>query len=396
MDYLVRERYLKLLRAGRGAVHIIKVITGMRRSGKSVLMQMYADELRSIGVPDSDIVFINLESMEYQGMDKDSLNALLMQRMVPGRMIYVMLDEIQSVEGWEMTLAGLDASGCCDVYVTGSNSDMLSSHLATHISGRHVEIEVLPLSFEEFVRFHGCGDRRKAFTEYLAYGGLPGVDPSRGRRFAEDYLQGVYSTVLVKDVLRASKVGDPAKIDSITRFVFSNIGDVTNISRISKDTGIPESTVSLYMAAMEKAYLVMSCDRYDAVGRRLLKTNRKYYVSDLGLRAAVLGMTAGSDISRPLENLVYLELRRRGYKITVQSYRDAEVDFVASRSDAIEYYQVCQTLASEDTRRREVKALLRPDDNYPKTILTLDEYGLGCQDGIRIVNLLDWLLEDDG
>ena len=261
---------------------------------------------------------------------------------------------------------------------------------------RSSEVEVLPFSFEEFVRFHDIKDRREAFSEYLMYGGLPGVDPSRGSRFAADYLQGVYSTVLVKDVLRASKVGDPAKIDAIIRFIFSNIGNVTNVSRISKDVGIPESTVSLYMRALEEAFLVMPCDRYDAVGRRLLKTNRKYYVSDIGLRSAVLGMAAGTDISRPLENIVYLELRRRGYRLVVQSYRDAEIDFVASRSDSIEYFQVCQTLASEDMKARVVKALLHPEDNYPKTVLTLDEYGLGIQDGVRIANLLDWLLEDGG
>ncbi len=396
MGYLVRERYLNLLRAGRGAVHVVKVITGMRRSGKTVLMQMYVDELKATGVPESDIVYMNLESLEYQGMDKDALNSILRSRMAPGRLTYILLDEIQAVEGWEMTLAGLDAAGCCDVYVTGSNSDMLSSALATHISGRHVEIEVLPFSFEEFVRFHDIKDRREAFSEYLMYGGLPGVDPPRGSRFAADYLQGVYSTVLVKDVLRVSKVGDPAKIDAIIKFIFSNIGNVTNISRISKDVGIPESTVSLYMRALEEALLVMPCDRYDAVGRRLLKTNRKYYVSDIGLRSAVLGMAAGTDISRPLENIVYLELRRRGYRLMVQSYRDAEIDFVASRNDSIEYFQVCQTLASEGTRASEVKALLHPEDNYPKTVLTLDEYGLGIQDGVRIANLLDWLLEDGG
>ena len=303
-------------------------------------------------------------------------------------------DEIQNVDGWETVLSGLVAIGKCDVYVTGSNSDMLSSQLATHISGRHVEIRVFPLSLEEFIRMNGYDDKEKAFEDYLQYGGLPAVDPKRGIRYAKDYLQAVYNTVVVKDILRHVNVSDPTKVESIVRFLCSNIGNITNRSNIAKELGMNDSTVTTYLRAMEESFLILPCERYDMVGRKLLNTNGKIYVMDLGIRNAVLGFAAGRDISRPLENLVYLELIRRGYEVRVGSYRDAEIDFIAVRYDEIQYIQVCQTLSSEDTSEREFRSILRPRDNYPKTILTLDRFGLGDEKGVKVVNLMDWLLSE--
>ncbi|MDC7951428.1 ATP-binding protein [Methanomassiliicoccaceae archaeon COG_1] len=392
--YLVRERYLGKMRAGRGDTDVIKVITGMRRCGKSVLLELYAEELRGSGVPEEDIIHINFERFEYQNVtDRERLNALLSERTSRERLTYVLLDEIQNVKGWELSLSGLEATGRCDVYVTGSNSSMLSSQLATHIAGRHVEIRVYPLSFGEFTEMHGYTDRERAFAEFLECGGLPGVDPSRDSRYREDYLQGVYNTILVKDVLRHANVGDPSKVESIARFLFSNIGNVTNRSSVARETGLPESTVGIYLKAMEDAFLILPCDRYDMVGRKLLSTNGKYYVTDLGIRKAVLDIAAGTDISRPLENVVYVELLRRGYKVRTGSYRDSAVDFLASRYGSTEYFQVCQTLMSEGTRGRETRTLMRPDDNYPKTVLTLDRLGLGNECGIMIKNVIDWLAE---
>jgi len=393
-EYLIREMYLERIRAGRGDTGVIKVITGMRRCGKSVLMEQYADELRRSGVSEDEIIFINFERYEYQDIaDKQQLNEYLFERIDPSRLTYVFLDEIQNVEGWEMSLSALNAAGNCDVYVTGSNSDMLSSQLATHIAGRHVEIRVFPFSFSEFMEMHGYPDRRKAFVQYLDCGGLPGVDPGRDSRYTQDYLQGVYNTIVVKDVLRHISVSDPSKVESIARFLYSNIGNITSKASIAKGTGLPESTVGLYINAMVDAFLVLPCDRYDMVGKKLLSTNGKYYVVDLGVRKAVLDAAAGTDISRPLENLVYVELLRRGYDVRVGSYRDSEIDFMAVRNGSAEYFQVSQTLMSEDTRDRETRALFRPDDNYPKTILTLDEFGLGNEKGIIIRNVLDWLLD---
>lgn len=317
-----------------------------------------------------------------------------MERIPKDRTAYILLDEIQNVDGWELTLSGLNALGNCDVYVTGSNSDLPSSQLATHIAGRHVEIEVFPLSFKEFTELNPYGDRDGALNEYLGVGRLPGIDPSRNDRYADDYLEGAYSTIILKDVVRNLNLSDPVKVGSISRFLFFNIGNITDKSTISKMTGLPESTVSIYLRAMERAFLIQRCDRYDMVGKRLLKTNYKYYVADLGIRRAVLDISAGTDISRPLENIVYIELLRRGYRIRTGSYRDSEVDFIAVRGDAAEYYQVCQTLMSDGTKKRETRSLLRPKDDYPKTILTLDRFGLGDEDGIITRNVLDWLMDE--
>lgn len=392
--YLVREKYLSKIRAGRDDTDVIKVITGMRRCGKSVIMELYVDELRQLGVPDEDIIFINFEKFEFQKIKtSEQLNDYLQQRIIPGHKMYILLDEIQDVRDWELSLSALNVKKNCDVYVTGSNSDMLSSQLATHISGRHVEIEVFPLSFSEYMEMHGYTDKEKAFIEYLECGGLPGVDPTRDLRYRQDYLQGVYNTIVVKDVLRHINVSDPTKVEAIAKFLYANIGNITSKASVAKGTGIPESTVGIYMKAMEEAFLILPCDRYDMVGKKMLSTVGKYYVTDLGMRKAVLNITAGTDISKPLENLVYVELLRRGYDVRVGCYRDSEVDFLAVRYDTMEYIQVCQTLMSDDTRKREIKPLMRPKDNYIKTILTLDHFGLGNENGIFIRNVLEWLLE---
>ena len=392
--YLVREKYLSKIRAGRDDTDVIKVITGMRRCGKSVIMELYVDELRQLGVPDEDIIFINFEKFEFQKIKtSEQLNDYLQQRIIPGHKMYILLDEIQDVRDWELSLSALNVEKNCDVYVTGSNSDMLSSQLATHISGRHVEIEVFPLSFSEYMEMHGYTDKEKAFIEYLECGGLPGVDPTRDLRYRQDYLQGVYNTIVVKDVLRHINVSDPTKVEAIAKFLYANIGNIASKASVAKGTGIPESTVGIYMKAMEEAFLILPCDRYDMVGKKMLSTVGKYYVTDLGMRKAVLNITAGTDISKPLENLVYVELLRRGYDVRVGCYRDSEVDFLAVRYDTMEYIQVCQTLMSDDTRKREIKPLMRPKDNYIKTILTLDHFGLGNENGIFIRNVLEWLLE---
>ena len=393
-EYLIREMYLSKLRAWRDDTDVIKVITGMRRCGKSVLLEQYMNELKNTGVSEEQIIHIDFEKFESEAyLDRKQLNKHLRNSIKPNRITYIFLDKIQNVEGWELTLSALNAEGNCDVYITGSNSDMLSSQLAAHISGRHVEIKVFPLSFAEFMQLNKLSDRDYAFNQYLEWGGFPGLDIEKDARYRADYLQGVYNTIVIKDIIRHTKVGDPTKVESIVRFLLSNIGNITNKSKIAKATGLPESTVGIYLKAMEESFLIESCDRYDIVGKKILSTNGKYYVADIGLRRAVLNINAGTDISKPLEKLVYLELLRRGYKVRVGSYRDTEVDFLAVRDSSMEYYQVCQTLLSENTRDREKRSLLQPKDNYPKTILALDRLGLGNDEGIVIRNVLDWLME---
>ncbi len=395
-DYLVRRNYLDRIAAGRDDCDVIKVITGIRRCGKSVLMKLYREELISSGVDESDILYMDFESFEGRRIrTSEQLDDLIAPMIPKDRTYYVLFDEIQNVKGWEMTLASLNSKGNCDVYITGSNSDMLSSDLATHISGRHVEIKVLPLSLKEFYVKNDYQDKDVAFRDYMEFGGLPGVDPSRGQEYCWDYLQGVFNTVVVKDVMRRTGVVDPEKIRSIAHFLQYNIGNITNDDNIARDLGISGVTVDRYVSAMLEASLFQRCARYDLVTKRLLRTNGKYYVTDLGVRNAELGIATGEDISHPLENVVFLELLRRGYDLRVGSYHDSEIDFITKRHGEMEYYQVCQTILSEGTMNRELRPLSKTKDNYPKTILTLDRFGLGDHDGVKIINLVDWLMDSE-
>ena len=395
-DYLVRERYLKKIRAGRDDCGIIKIITGIRRCGKSVLLKLYRQELIDSGIDDKHILYIDFESFDGRRIrTSEQLDEIIKSNISSNGIFYVLFDEIQNVDGWELTLASLNSQGNCDVYITGSNSDMLSSNLATHISGRHVEIKVLPLSFKEFKVKNNYADDVKALNDYMLIGGFPGIDTSRDREYIMDYLQGIFNTIMVKDVMRHEGITDPQKITAIAHFIQSNIGNITNNDNIAHDTGLGASTISRYISAMKDAILFYHCPRYDMVGRKLLKTNGKYYVTDLGMRNAELGTPAGDDINHPLENIVYLELLRRGYDIRVGSYIDTEIDFVARKGGITEYYQVCQTLLSKETMKREIRSFERTRDNYSKTILTLDKFGLGDREGIKIVNVVDWLLDTE-
>lgn len=384
-----------MLRSGRDMLDVVKVVTGMRRCGKSTLLRMYADELRNSGVADRDIVSINLESSEY--IDLDGPGALLddiLERLDESGINYVFIDEIQNILGWERAISALIVTNRCDIYITGSNSHMLSSELATHISGRYVEIPLTPLSFREYMELYP-GNRRQRFGEYLRFGALPEVDPARGSDFCEAQLVGIYNTVLVKDILARTNRGDARMLDSIARFLYSNIGNLSNIDSIANALDVGNSKVSRYISMLSEAFLFYAVDRYDMVGKRLLKTNGKYYASDLGIRFVALRGSATMDISRPLENLVFLELVRRGYAVRIGSFRDREVDFTALKGGRIEYYQVCQTMMSESTRERELRSLSSIRDNYPKTILTLDDYGLGSDGGIEVVNVIDWFMSSD-
>ncbi len=392
---IVRKRPMEMLRNGRGLTDVVKVVTGMRRCGKSTLMEMYADELRTSGVPDEDIVSINLESKEYMDLETpEQLLDAIVGRIGDSGIKYVFIDEVQNVIGWERAISALIVTKRCDIHITGSNSHMLSSELATHISGRYVEISLTPLSFCEYMELHP-GDRRQRFNEYLRFGALPEVDPSRGKEFCDAQLMGIYNTVLVKDILRRLERGDARTLEAIARFLYSNIGNITNIDSIADTLKIGNAKVSKYVSMLSEAFLFYDAERYDIVGKKILKTNGKFYASDLGIRNVALKGSGMADISRPLENLVYLELVRRGYTVRIGSIKDREVDFTASKDGRTEYYQVCQTMLAESTRERELYSLGSIRDNYPKTVLTLDDYGLGSEDGIEVVNVIDWFMSSE-
>lgn len=390
---ILRKDYLSLLEAGKDRNDVIKVITGMRRTGKSTLMNQFIEKLKSDGVPEDRIFLINFEMAEYQYLDdRVALNRWVLDNIPKEEQCYVFLDEIQNVRDWEMSVSSLQIMPNCDVYITGSNSKMLSSDLSTHISGRYIEVKVMPLSFSEYLELHP-GDREGRFNDYLRYGALPVIDPDSDRMFTEGLLEGIFNTVLVKDILSRLKTDDVSKITAIAKFLYSNIGNITNIGNIAAETRVSNPTVSRYVEEMSKAFLFYYAEKYDIVGKKILKTNGKFYASDLGMRNMILGLGLIRDISKPLENVVFLELLRRGYEVRVGSYRDWEVDFTAIHPDGIEYYQICETMLSDETYRREICPFKAIRDNYPKTILTLDRFGLGNDEGIKVVNLIDWLLD---
>ena len=391
---VLRKDYLSLLEAGKDENTVVKVITGMRRSGKSTLMNQFIEKLKAAGVSDDRIFLINFEMAEYQYInDRTILNKWILDNIPKEGQCYVFLDEIQNVNDWEMSVSALQIMPNCDVYITGSNSKMLSSELSTHISGRYTEVKVLPLSFSEYLELHPSDDKDSRFRDYLRYGGLPVVNPDSDRTFIEGLLEGIFNTVLVKDVLYRLKTDDVSKITAIARFLYSNIGNITNIDNIATETGISNPTVSKYVEEMSKAFLFYYAEKYDIVGKKILKTNGKFYASDLGMRNVIIGLGLARDISKPLENVVFMELLRRGYEVRIGSYRDWEVDFTAIGPDGVEYYQICETMLSDDTYKRESRPFKAIKDNCPKTILTLDKFGLGRDDGIKIVNLVDWLLD---
>lgn len=391
---VLRKDYLSLLEAGKDENAVVKVITGMRRSGKSTLMNQFIEKLKAAGVSDDRIFLINFEMAEYQYInDRTILNKWILDNIPKEGQCYVFLDEIQNVNEWEMSVSALQIMPNCDVYITGSNSKMLSSELSTHISGRYAEVKVLPLSFSEYLELYPSDDKDSRFSDYLRYGGLPVVNPDSDRTFIEGLLEGIFNTVLVKDVLYRLKTDDVSKITAIAKFLYSNIGNITNIDNIATETGISNPTVSKYVEEMSKAFLFYYAEKYDIVGKKILKTNGKFYASDLGMRNVIIGLGLARDISKPLENVVFMELLRRGYEVRIGSYRDWEVDFTAIGPDGVEYYQICETMLSDDTYKRESRPFKAIKDNCPKTILTLDKFGLGSDDGIKIVNLVDWLLD---
>ena len=386
-----RSGYLEQMHGSKGATGVIKVITGMRRCGKSTLMEQFEEDLRSEGVDSNHIFHVNFETFEgYDILSPDEVCRQLRALPKDG-IVYVMLDEIQDVEGWELIVSSLEEVKNYDVYITGSNSDMLSTDLSTHLSGRYIEIKMLPLSFGEYYELHP-GNAEDRFVQYLRYGGLPDTDPDRGERHSLGYLEGVFSTVLVKDVLSRLRTDNVNKIRAIARFLYSNVGNITNIATIAQGTGLNPGTVERYVGGMESALLFYHAEKYDIVGKKLLSTNGKYYASDLGMRYMALKGSGTDDLSRPLENAVYLELIRRGYTVRIGSYRDKEVDFIAVMGNDVEYYQVAMTILSEETKKREFGSLEAIRDNFPKTVLTMDRFNLGNFGGIRVVNVIDWML----
>ena len=386
---------------------VIKVVTGIRRCGKSTLLMQYQDYLKSIGIEENQIIAVNFEELEYEELcDYKKLYAYIKDRLVADKITYIFLDEIQKVPSFEKVVDSLYVKPSIDIYITGSNAYMLSGDLATLLTGRYVEISMLPLSFSEYMQLSDK-DKESAFADYIKYGGLPFVATmDRTDDKVDTYLEWIYNTVIVKYIEDRQKrqesnsdkrkINDIPLLKTIAKYLSSVIGSPVSLRGItnylvSSGRKISANTVSNYVDALIESFIFYPAERFDIVGKQLLKANKKYYMVDLGIRNHILPRKY-YDLGFSVENIVFFELLRRGCKVTIGKYQENEVDFVAEKRGEFTYIQVTADMVSESTFDREMKPLYAIQDNYEKIVLTLDKLTVGNYDGIKVVNVIDWLL----
>lgn len=401
---IVRERYMQPIRDFMDKP-VVKIITGMRRSGKSGLLELTRQELLARSVNGQNIIFINFESLRYEALrNYQALYAEIADRaeQTKGR-LYILLDEIQEVDGWERVVNSLRVDFDCDLYVTGSNARLLSGELATLLAGRYVEIRVYPLDFKEYLDFAAGNEveakltRQEQFSHFVHFGGLPGIHQIKWEESRiMQYLNDIYNSVLLKDVVARHKIRDTELLERIVFYLMDNIGNTFSAKTISdflKSQGrkLSTETVYNYLKALESAFLIHKAVRFDIKGKRILETQEKYYLADIGLRHAVMGYR-DNDIAGVLENIVFMELLRRGFSVKIGKQDTAEVDFVADRSDERLYIQVCYILTPENIDR-EFAPLEAIADNYEKLVLSADTLLRINRSGIRQQNIMEFLLE---
>ncbi len=399
IPFIPRDRYLDRLIAFKDK-RIIKVIIGIRRCGKSTLLEIFQQYLLSIGVNRNQITAINFEDMEYDELrDAKLLHQYINVNLKAGSKHYIFLDEIQQVDDFQRVVDSLYLNKDVDIYITGSNAKMLSGEIASLLSGRYVEIEMLPLSFMEYVDFSGTrNDLARKYQKYIEFSSFPySLELGDDKKLVRDYLSGVFNTVILKDVVARNKISDVMMLESILRFMFHNIGNIVSIKKIS-DTmtsggrKISTHTVESYLTALMDSFILYQVKRFDIKGKQYLKSMEKYYIVDIGLRFFLLGGKS-ADTGHILENVIYLELKRRGYDIFIGKIDNLEVDFTAMNGDGIEYFQVAATVREQLTLERELEPFKRIKDDYPKLLLTLDDDPITDYNGIIKKNALDFLLE---
>ncbi|HIQ90153.1 MAG TPA: ATP-binding protein [Candidatus Coprosoma intestinipullorum] len=400
---IIRENYLKKMIDAKDT-EFIKVITGVRRSGKSTLLLMFKDYLINNGIKEDNIIYINFESAEFDDIkDYKDLYKYIKEKIKKGR-VYLLLDEIQNVKSWEKAINSFKVDFDIDIYITGSNAYLLSSELSTLLSGRYIEIKMYPLSFKEFLKFNNYDNTNldDKFNEYLKYGGLPAITLIKDNdELVLSYLNGIYNTIVKKDIVDRNNIKDVALLENIIKYLATNIGSSVSAKKISdflNSNKITEKsnhqTIDNYLSMLEKSFIVYKANRTDVRNKSLLKTLGKYYISDTGIRNIILGFRNINE-GHLLENVVYLELLRRGYSVNIGKSGDFEVDFVAENPNDIKYYQVAQTLANEEVKEREIRSLESISDNYEKIILTMDKTINKDYNGIKVMNIIDWLLNSD-
>lgn len=428
-----RDLYLNKLIAFQDT-EPVKVVTGIRRCGKSSLLKLMAFHLKENGVTEEQILEMNFESFKFKNMTTDDFYAYVQTHIIPDKRMYLFFDEVQRIPNWEDAVNSFRVDFDCDIYVTGSNAYMLSSEYATYLSGRCVEIKMLPLSFSEFISFHGLEIRetksllggtrkqifdannnayelREIFNAYIKFGGMPGIaDVGLDQEKALTLLDGIYNTVIMRDILEREnrrgqkQITDPLLLKRIILFLADNIGSNISISSIgntlvneglleqTKRKGAPSThTVQAYVNALLEAYFFYDIKRFDIKGKEYLCTLGKYYIVDIGLRNYLLGFRNRYS-GHVLENIIYFELFRRGYDVAIGKVDNAEIDFIATKADDKIYIQVTESMMSEDVRKRELAPLQKVKDNYEKIVLSMDPGLDSTYDGIKSLNIIDWLL----
>ena len=400
MKIVERTEYIEELKKWKDK-NLIKVITGIRRCGKSTLFRLYIEYLKGLKIDDEHIISINLESLDYDFKDYRELYNYIISKINDDKKHYVFLDEIQNIEEFQKAVDGLYIKENIDIYITGSNAFLLSGELATLLTGRYVEIKMLPLSFKEYVSgFENNSNYQSLFLDYMKNGGMPGVLSILDLDIdgINTYLDSIFSTVIVKDIMARNKIVNKTLLENIIKFIFDSIGSVISTKKISdtltsKGISISNHTVENYIRSFVESYLIYKAERFDVKGKKLLSRDYKYYVVDTGLRSYLLGKKADSDMGHILENIVYLELIRRGYRVYVGKVNNTEIDFVAENRDGIKYLQVALTVRDEKVLKRELRSLKNTEDHYPKYLITMDMDLTADYEGITKINVVDWLLQ---
>lgn len=391
-----RKEYLEKLKKWKDK-DLIKVITGIRRCGKSTLFEIYIDYLKSTGIEDNHIISINLEDPDNEFDTYKDLYKYVKGQIKDKKQYYVFLDEVQKVSEFQKAVDGLYIIKNVDVYITGSNAYLLSGELATLLTGRYIEIKMYPLSFEEYLNYYKKDVDEKMYLNYINRSSFPYALKLEEESEIDDYLDALYNTIIVKDIGQRKKIADTAMLRTVARFMFNNIGNCLSIKKIadtltSDGRSISVHTVESYLESLVESYVFNKVSRFDIKGKQYLQSGEKYYATDVTMRYALLGRR-NIDAGHILENIVYLELIRRGYKVYIGKTGEKEIDFVAENKEGFTYFQVAYTTREKTTLERELAPLQDINDHYPKYILTMDIDPIADYDGIKKINVLDWLLE---
>ncbi len=391
-----RSEYLEALKKWKGK-DLIKVVTGIRRCGKSTLFELFINYLKQTGIKDDHIIALNLESPVYNFSDYMELYNYVNDKITDEDMYYVFLDEVQVVPQFERAVDGLYIKKNVDEYITGSNAYLLSGELATFLSGRYVEFKMFPLSFKEYANYYKQEGDEKLYLKYVNNSSMPYALKLDNQDEVDKYLDSIYNTIIVKDIAARKKIADTSMLRSVSEFMFSSVGNILSVKKIadtltSNGRSISVHTVESYLDSLVESFIFNKVSRYDIKGKQYLASGEKYYATDVTMRYALLGRKY-IDLGHILENIVYLELVRRGYKVYIGKSGDKEIDFVAENRKGVQYFQVAYTVRDKNTLERELSALESINDHYPKFILTMDIDPEVDYNGIRKINVLDWLLD---